>query len=74
MAQPDPKRETPTDKDQTNPDRPNPVRDGGIAREDAAAEDVSRDTYGFTGSKNIDTEVSPDEARRRVDEILPDKR
>jgi hypothetical protein len=73
MAQPDPTRETTTEKDQPKADARNPVRDGGIAREDAAAEDVSRDTYGFTGSTNIDTDMSPDEARRRVDEILPDE-
>jgi hypothetical protein len=51
------------------------VKKGGIGT-DADAEDVSRDTYGFTGSENVEGEMSPEEARERLDEILPldDKR
>jgi hypothetical protein len=46
------------------------VKKGGIGT-DADAEDVSRDTYGFTGSENIEGGMSPEEARERLDEILP---
>jgi hypothetical protein len=51
------------------------VKKGGIGT-DADAEDVSRDTYGFTGSENVEGEMSPEQARERLDEILPldDKR
>ena len=46
------------------------VKKGGIGT-DADAEDVSRDTYGFTGSENVEGGMSPEEARERLDEILP---
>ena len=46
------------------------VRKGGIASE-ADADDVSRDTYGFTGSGNAGSDMSPEDARERLDELLP---
>jgi hypothetical protein len=50
----------------------NIVREGGIGGSDAQGEDVSRDTYGFTGSPNTEEQMSPEEARRRAEEVLPD--
>jgi hypothetical protein len=67
MAQPDRKPETHTDSTEKNP-----VRDGGVAPDDAATEDVTRDTYGFTESPTPESDLSPADARRRVNEILPD--
>lgn len=46
------------------------VRKGGIGS-DADASDVSRDSYGFTGSRNIEGGPSAEEARDRLDEIVP---
>ena len=50
------------------------VRKGGVAPTDADAEDVTRDSYGFTGSRNIseEQEEQPDHetARRRATEVL----
>ena len=46
------------------------VRKGGIGS-DADADDVSRDTYGFTGSGSTGNDMSAGEARETLDEILP---
>ena len=50
----------------------NIVKEGGVGKSDAEVEDVSRDTYGFTGSPNTEEQMSPEEARRRAEEVLPD--
>ena len=49
---------------------PNVVRMGGVAKDDAAAEDVTRDTYGFSGTDAIEADGTPEEARRRADQLL----
>jgi hypothetical protein len=48
----------------------NVVRMGGVAKDDAAAEDVTRDTYGFSGADVTSREGDPEEARRRADQLL----
>jgi hypothetical protein len=49
----------------------NIVKQGGVAKDEADAEDVSRDSYGYTGSSNTGEQADPDEARRRAEEVLP---
>ena len=56
--------------------RPNPpedsiVKKGGIGT-DADAEDVSRDTYGFAESGASTGGLTPEQARQRLEQILPD--
>jgi len=50
------------------------VRKGGVAPTDADAEDVTRDSYGFTGSRNISEEQEEQQdhetAKRRATEVL----
>ena len=46
------------------------VRMGGVAKDDASMEDVTRDTYGFSGADVTSREGNPDEARRRADQLL----
>jgi len=47
------------------------VKKGGIGT-DADAEDVSRDTYGFAESAAATDGLTADDARSRLDRILPD--
>jgi hypothetical protein len=53
-----------------SPAERNVVRMGGVAKDDAATEDVTRDTYGFSGTDVTEAEGSPEEARRRADQLL----
>jgi hypothetical protein len=48
------------------------VKKGGIGS-DADAEDVSRDTYGFTESEPATDGLTPEQARQRFEQILPDE-
>jgi hypothetical protein len=55
-----------------NPRSPNDVvKKGGVAPDDAAVDDVTRDTYGFTGTKHeAETADDHEAARRRAEEVL----
>jgi hypothetical protein len=47
------------------------VKKGGVAPDDAAADDVTRDTYGFTGTRNVaETADDAGATRRRAEEVL----
>jgi len=48
------------------------VKKGGIGS-DADAEDVSRDTYGFGESAQSTSGLTPEQARQRFEQILPDE-
>jgi len=47
------------------------VKKGGIGS-DADAEDVTRDTYGFGESAPSGDGLTPEQARQRFEQILPD--
>jgi hypothetical protein len=46
------------------------VKKGGIAS-DVEAEDVTRDTYGFSEGAPEGDEAAKEDARRRLEELLP---